>query len=86
MDIKSEIEKTRDALQQQRDEIRIQIHLAKLEAREEWESTENQFHALETKIKDISADASDASKDVIASAKKLLDDIQCAYHRIKRHL
>jgi len=86
MDIKSEIEKTRDALQQQRDEIRVQIHLAKLEAKEEWESTENQFHSLECKIKDISADASDASKNVIASAKQLLDDIQGAYHRIRRHL
>ena len=86
MDIKTEIEKTKDALQQQRDEIRVQIHLAKLEAKEEWETTERQFHTLENKIRDITLDASEASKDVLASAKQLVDDIQDAYVRIKRHL
>jgi len=64
----------------------VQIHLAKLEAKEEWENTENQFHLLEGKIRDIKADASDASKDIMASAKHLIDDIESAYHRIKRHL
>lgn len=86
MDIKTEIEKTKDALQQQRDEIRVQIHLAKLEAKEEWETTERKFHTLENKIRDITLDASEASKDVLASAKQLVDDIQDAYERIKRHL
>ena len=86
MQIKSEIEKTRDALQQQRDELRVQLNLAKLEAKDEWESAERQFHALEGKLKEITVDASDASKDVLASAKHLVDDIQVAYHRIRRHL
>ena len=86
MDIKSELEKTRDALQQQRDEIRVQIHLAKMDVKEEWESTETQFLALEAKIKEIKADASDAKKDIAASAKQLLEDIQAAYHRIRRHI
>lgn len=86
MDIKAEIEKTRDALQQQRDEIKVQINLAKLEARDEWESTERQFLALETKIKDITHEASDASREIANSAKQLVDDIQEAYHRIRRHL
>lgn len=86
MDIKTEIDKTWDGLQQQRDELKLQIHLAKLEAKEEWETTESNFHSLESKIKDIKGDASEASKDVVASAKQLLDDIQGAYHRIRRHL
>jgi len=86
MNIKSEIEKTRDALQQQRDELKVQIHLAKLEARDEWETTEHQFHTLESKLKDITMDASDASREIAASAKQLIDDIQAAYHRIRRHL
>jgi chromosome segregation ATPase len=86
MDVKAELEKTRDALQQQRDEIRIQIHLAKMDVKEEWEKTETQFHALEAKIKEITADASDAKKDIAASATQLFEDIQAAYHRIRRHL
>lgn len=86
MDIKTEIEKTKDALQQQRDEIKVQIHLAKLETRDEWDAAERQFQALESKIRDITADASDASKEISASAKKLVDDIQSAYQRIKRHI
>lgn len=86
MDIKTEIEKTRDALQQQRDEIKVQIHLAKLEVREEWNATEHQFHMLEEKLKNITFDTTDASKDVLGSAKQLVGDIQAAYHRILRHL
>lgn len=62
------------------------MHLAKLEAKQEWENTENQFHSLESKLRDISADASGASKEIMASAKQLMEEIESAYHRIRRHL
>jgi len=83
---KSELEKVKDTLQQQRDELRVQVHLAKLEAKSEWDQAEQKFHALEGKLQNVSTEVSEASKDVLASARLLTEEIQHAYERIRRHL
>jgi hypothetical protein len=81
-----EIKTMRDTLCQQRDEIRLQIHLAKLEALEEWEIAEQKFDDFERKINEFATNANDVSKDVLASAKHLGEEIRHAYDRIRRHL
>mgnify|MGYP006283893387 FL=1 len=86
MNIKSELERVKDTLQQQRDELRVQVHLARLEAKHEWDQAEQKFHALEGKLLNVSTEVSEASKDVLASAKLLTEEIHNAYERIRRHL
>jgi Fe-S cluster assembly scaffold protein SufB len=81
-----EIKNMRDTLRQQRDAIRLQIHLAKLEAMEEWEIAEQKFDDFEGKINEFAINATNVSKDVFASAKHLGEEIRHAYDRIRRHL
>ena len=86
MNIQEELEKFRDRLLQQRDELRVQLNLAKLEAREEWEKTEVKLEHFKAKLEEVSGEAKEASEDIWASIKMLGEEIERAYKRIKSHL
>jgi hypothetical protein len=84
MKVQEELEKFREGLQQQRDELILQAGLAKLGAREEWEKAEAKLEQLMAKLELIGAEAKDASEDVLKSAKGLGEEIKTAYDRIRR--
>lgn len=86
MKIQEELEKFRDSLLQQRDELRVQLNLAKMEAREEWEETEAKLGQFKAKLEEVSGEAKAASEDVWSSVKMLGEEIERAYKRIKSHL
>jgi len=86
MSIQDEVAKFRDGLLQQRDELLVQLGLAKLEAREEWEKTEAKLEEFKTRLDSITAEAKDASEDVWTSVKILGEEIKTAYDRITSRL
>lgn len=86
MNVQQEIEKFREGLQQQRDELVVQLNLAKLEAKEEWEQAEAKLEELSLKLEAAAREARDASDDVWTSAKMLGEEIKSAYARIRSRL
>jgi uncharacterized protein (DUF342 family) len=86
MNIRDELEKFRDGLIQQRDELRVQLNLAKLEAQEEWHKTEEKLEEFKSKLAAVADEAKDASEDVLTSVKMLGEEIKSAYERIKSRL
>ncbi|BBL73492.1 hypothetical protein [Methylomagnum ishizawai] len=86
MNVQEELGKFRDGLLQQRDELVVQLNLAKLEAREEWERAEAKLEEFSTRLEGAAAEAKDASDDVWASAKMLGEELKSAYERIKSRL
>lgn len=86
MNIQEELEKFREGLNQQRDELILKAGLAKLEAREEWEKAEENLEHLMVKLEAVGSEAKDASEDVMKSAKALGEEIKAAYSRIRRLL
>lgn len=86
MNIKDELEKFREGLLQQRDELKLQINLAKMEAKDEWESTESKIDSFLAKLEAAGSEAKDASGDVLDSAKALGEEIKSAYERIRKQL
>jgi SMC interacting uncharacterized protein involved in chromosome segregation len=86
MNIREELEKFRDGLMQQRDELRVQLNLAKLEAEEEWKKTEEKLEEFKSKLAGIADEAKDASEDVWTSVKMLGEEIKSAYERIKSRI
>lgn len=86
MNIQEELERFRDGLIQQRDELLVQLNLAKLDAREEWEKVEAKLEDLRGKLDSVAAEARDASDDVWKSARDLGDEIKTAYDRIRSKL
>jgi uncharacterized protein (DUF342 family) len=86
MNIQEELEKFRDGLIQQRDELRLQLNLAKREAEEEWHKTEEKLEEFKNKLAAVADEAKDASEDVWTSIKMLGEEVRSAYERIKNRL
>jgi hypothetical protein len=86
MSFQDEIEKLKEGLLQQRDELKVKASLAKLEAREEWEKVEEKVDHLMVKLEALSGEAAGASEDVLKSAKQLGEEVKTAYERIKSKL
>jgi hypothetical protein len=62
-DLKSELERGAAALRTLRDEIRVQLHLGKLDARGEWERLAPR---LEQTLERAKRDLSDATREAVA--------------------
>lgn len=86
MDINDEIAKLRDGLLQQRDELLVQLNLAKLDARDELESVEGKLEQWQLKAQSALDEAKLASEDILASLNLLGDEIKSAYERIRSRL
>lgn len=84
MDTREEMKKILDNLAQQRDELIVQAHLAKLEAMDEWESMEGKLTQLRTKAGQASNVAEDAAKDIKAAARQLAEEINRGYDKIRK--
>ncbi len=73
-------------LTQQRDEINLQLHLAKAEVRDEWDKLEPKWEEVKGKIATVSEVASQTAESVTATAGLLADEIKAGYERIKKAL
>lgn len=80
------IEDLVNELKEDRDELRLQIHLAKADARDEWEKAEKKWRTLKKKVETAAREGRAASKDVGAAAKLLVNELKEAYIRIRRKL
>lgn len=83
---KGRLEELITKLKQERDELRVQIHLAKAEAKDEWEELEKKWDILENKLAALKRETKDASKDIGAALSILSEEIANAYKRIRKKL
>lgn len=66
-----------------RDHLRLQMHLARAEARDEWAALEERWHRLEQALGGL-AEASDATRrEVMAAAGLLVEEIERGYERMR---
>ncbi len=71
-----------EKLKQQRDELRLQIHLAKAEARDEWDELENKWGGLMERMKAVGEEAGEAKSDIGTAARELAVELKKGYARI----
>ena len=85
-DREERLEEMVSSLKQIRDELKVQIHLGKAEAKDEWEEMEGHWEHLESRMKRVGDAAADAGDDVAAAGKQLAEEIGNAYKRIRKSL
>ncbi|MEQ8662070.1 MAG: hypothetical protein RLW62_14735 [Gammaproteobacteria bacterium] len=73
-------------LRTERDELRVQLHLAGAEARAEWEKLEPRLAELETRAAQVGAAAGTAAQDVGSALGILGEELAAGYARIRRAL
>ena len=81
-----DIEALMEGLKQQRDAIKVQLHLGKAEAKQEWEEMEKKLEHLRAKVKVVGDETQEASRDVLEAAKLLAEEIKRGYDRIRKKL
>ncbi len=82
----SDIEKFWEKLKTERDEMRVQAHLARAEFREEWNEAEEKWQKVEQKLSRIQDQAIETTDEMQSSAKVIMEEISSAYARIKQRL
>ncbi|WP_166264271.1 hypothetical protein [Marinobacter caseinilyticus] len=86
MTLKDELQKLSEAIRQYRDEIRVQLHLAKEDVKDEWDDLEVHWERFRQKLDDIVHDAEESSQEARANAREIGDELKQSYERLKKRL
>jgi len=85
-DIRKNIDEMIETLKQERDELRVKLSLAKMEAGDEWEKIEGKMHQLESKTKELAHVTAESSRDIGEAVKLLGEEIRDGFKKIGKHL
>lgn len=85
-DVKGEFEEEMDDLRRIRDELRVQIHLGKAEAIEQWEKLEGRFAEVEGHVRSLAKRAEEPVQDIAEAARLLIEEIGTGYKRLRELL
>jgi len=73
-------------LKQYRDELRVQMHLAKAELRDEFEELENNWQKLQPRLEKATQDAAEAGKEALDALFDAGEAILKGFKRIRDDL
>ena len=82
-DLGEKIEEELESLRRTRDELRVQVHLAKADAKDRFEQLEKKFSEAESKVKSIAREAQEPLQDVKDAARQLLREVRSGYKHIR---
>lgn len=77
------LQKLLQQLETERDELKLKLGLAKLEAREEWGELERKMDSLRGRLKVLGGEAREASGDVADAASALAAEIKEGFQRLR---
>ena len=86
MSIKTEFDNLLEKLKSERDELKLKLHLASLEAKEEFEEADKHWDTLKNKAAEIADESKETSEEYIAKAKIVGEELKDAYSRISKRL
>jgi len=84
--IEEKIDKLWSDLKTQRDELRVQMHLAKAELKDEWEDVEDKYQYAQGRFVELKKQTGEAADDAQETLDVVLEEIGEAYGRVKHRL
>lgn len=75
-EIRNKIEALWNKLKEERDELRVQTHLAKLEALEEWDKVEEKLEQIKAKAEHAVEGTEEAAEHALESARHLGEEVR----------
>lgn len=73
-------------LKQQRDQIRVRLHLASMEVKDEFEKLDDQFNQLNHRIDPLKDAVGETTEGVWDSLKKLGSEVKVGFRRVLKSL
>ena len=86
MEILKELENLTDKIKHQRDELQVRMHLAGMDAKEEWEKAEEKWDEFKHKAAEIKDDTQETTEELVTATKIIGEEISQAYKRIVERL
>ena len=86
MEIKEDFENLVQKLKVERDELNLKLHLASMEARDEFQEAEKKWVHVKSKAIEIADVTKENSEELIAKAKIVGEELKDAYHRINERI
>ena len=83
---KERFEEMVSSLKKMRDELKVQIHLGKAEAKDEWEKLEEKWQELKAQGKTVAEAMDESAKDVASAVELVGGELKAGYERIKKLL
>jgi len=84
--MKQEFNQVLEKLSAQRDEVNLQLHLASMEAKEEFSQAEEKWKQVKQKASDIADDSVETTDEFISAAKVVGEELVDAYQRIAKRI
>lgn len=84
--VEESVEDAFDALKQQRDELRVKMHLAGMEIHDEWEEMEKQWEQLTLKKDQLQKELEPTVDDARVAWLMLKDEIVEGYRTMRKRL
>ena len=75
-----------EGLREMRDELKLQLHLGKADAKEAFESVEKRWQHLEAKLKLLREESREDLAEIREAAKLLSEEIRDGYRHLKKLL
>lgn len=86
MSMEDEIKKFSEILKQQRDEIKVKLHLGGMEAKEEMDSAEKVWESFLEKVDEIADETKETTFELISAAQNIGDELKESYENLVKHL
>ena len=80
------IEEEIEALKRTRDELKVQMHLAKAEAKDLWARMEHKFNEVESQVKRTTHEAQAPLRDAGDALRSLVHEVGEGYKRLRQVL
>lgn len=84
--IEDSVEDAFDALKQQRDELRVKLHLASMEVRDEWDELEDRWEQLAARKDQLKRELEPTVADARVAWMMLKDELKEGYETIRDRL
>lgn len=86
MGLFQELNKFAEGLEQLRDEVKVQLHLASMESKQEWDQAEKQRDHFLAKLNEIAQETKGKPEEMIKKAEMIGEELKSTYQRIKDKL
>lgn len=86
MSMKEDFEQLMEKLKYERDEVKLKMHLASMDAKDEFEKAEKKWTHIRSEAADIADDTKETSEELISKAKIVGEELKDTYHRIAKRL
>lgn len=85
-DAKEQITKAAEHLKQQRDQLRVKLHLAKADAKDEWARLEKQWEEMRPKLDAAREEAGKTAESVGTALSLAMEELKRGYERLRKRL